>query len=153
MIVPDNVKQERMAICVKCKWYKETTGSCGTLIVANFNRPKDHVDIVIEDNIVRHYRKKVKLCGCKMSWKTQFNWAMCPADKWYSYGISNDELVRIKELLEQYKHKSSLTYLEAKPLFMYASKVSGKNIEQSTCPECVRRIINDLRKATEDIVI
>jgi hypothetical protein len=153
MSVPSEVKNERMAICRKCKFFVESTGSCGTLILANFNRPKDDYDVVQEQNEVRYYRKKVKLCGCKMEWKTKFSWASCPADKWFAYGISHEELVRIKELLQQYQHKSSLTYLEAKPLFMYASKIAGKNIDPTSCSDCLQRIIIDLKNATQDIQI
>jgi hypothetical protein len=108
---------------------------------------------VIKANKVTHYKRKVRLCGCVMPVKTKYTWASCPIGKWGTVGVSNDELVQVKKLLIKYEGKTTFDYHEIKPLFTAMSKVSGKNIAPTTCGNCVAQMLEDLRKATQDIEI
>ena len=146
MIVKPSIQADRLTICKDCKWYKASTGSCGTLLLGGSVEGDD-------DNIVTHYRRKIRLCGCVMRIKTKYTWTSCPAGKWGTVGISHDELVQVRELLTRYEGQTSFTTDELKPFFTAISKISGKNIQVTTCSPCVKEVIEDLRKATQDIEI
>jgi hypothetical protein len=55
--------------------------------------------------------------------------------------------------LNRYEGQTSFTTDELKPFFTAISKISGKNIQVTTCGPCVKEVIEDLRKATQDIEI
>ena len=149
MIVSSTIQADRITICKGCKYYKPLTRSCGTLLIGG---SVDEAD-VIKANKVTHYKRKVRLCGCVMTVKTKYTWASCPIGKWGTVGVSKDELVQVKKLLVKYEGKTSFDYHEIKPLFTAMSKISGKNIAPTTCGNCVAQMLEDLRKATQDIEI
>jgi hypothetical protein len=61
------VQQLRQSQCLKCDFYESKTGSCGPLIIGK---------------VVEYKNKKVKLCGCIISEKSEFKNLHCPIKKW-----------------------------------------------------------------------
>lgn len=157
MIVKPSIQADRLTICKSCKFHKVNKKgriTCGTYIFAALIDGQKEIEVEeIKENIVTHYRRKIRLCGCNMNEKTKYTWASCPAGKWGTVGISHDDLVQIKQLLTKYEGQTSFTTNELKPFFTAISKISGKNIQVTTCSPCVKEVIEDLRKATQDIEI
>lgn len=154
MFVPPKVRDERLSICRDCKFYKPKTGSCGTLVIGN---------TVIEENAVTHYKAKIKLCGCRMKWKTKYKFARCPAGKWHEYigepteGMTSAQYrelaaaktLEIKNFVISLHSKAQVTSQEVRQLSLYYIEVTGYKGYglQTTCGACVREMINTLTKA------
>ena len=68
--VPPAIKNERMAICKSCPYFKSGTGSCGTFMVGEK---------------ITHNGFPAKLCGCIMNEKTELKGAYCPISKWSTH--------------------------------------------------------------------
>lgn len=146
MIASKIVQAERQAICHGCKWYKESTDSCGTLILGN------RVDKLLEKLLsVTHYKRKVRLCGCKIVWKVKFKAQQCPAGKWLRDGITDEDIEQIKEWLDQLPKRSRWTMDELKPFYTVASKVKGQNIAPSTCASCLHDLVNEMQLLVNEI--
>tara|TARA_Y100000034_G_scaffold108009_1_gene138051 strand:+ start:36 stop:266 length:231 start_codon:yes stop_codon:yes gene_type:complete len=65
--VPKEVHGFRHDVCKTCPYFKETTGTCGTLMVGGK---------------VIHEEREISLCGCIVSEKTKYVKEECPAGKW-----------------------------------------------------------------------
>lgn len=65
LLVSPGIKNFRMAQCNNCKYFKN--GFCGTPIIGDF---------------INHNGKTAKLCGCKMSEKTELKSASCAINRW-----------------------------------------------------------------------
>lgn len=141
--VPPVVYQNRLAQCKECKWYKASTGSCGTLIMGEV--------VTDEDNIVRHYRKPIRLCGCVMKWKAKYRLSSCPAGKWSSEAIDATEIEKLREFVTSIEKRDKLMSDEVRDLARWFSKVSGQTHPVTTCPPCVRDMITELRKEVERV--
>ena len=146
MITSKTVQAERQAICHHCKWYKEPTDSCGTLILGG----RVEVDAP-KDNNVTHYKRKIRLCGCKIAWKVKFKAQQCPAGKWLRDGITDEDIEQIKEWLDQLPKRSRWSVEELKPFYVVASKVKGMNIEPSTCSSCVHDLISEMKLLVNEV--
>lgn len=145
-VCTDTVREQRQAICHGCKWYREKTDSCGTLILGN------RVDAEPpKENTVTHYKRKVRLCGCKISWKTKWKAQRCPAGKWLRDGITDEDIEQIKEWLERIPKRSRWTTEELKPFYVVASKVKGQNIAPSTCVGCFGDLVNEMKLLINEI--
>jgi hypothetical protein len=111
---------------------------CGTPIIGNEAEEE-------EENEVRHYKRKIKLCGCQMSHKTWYSHAKCPADKWGAV-ISEGQTVElleakvdeIKNFVLTLQNRSSISNDEARKLHEYFQLASGTKVHFTTCPDCVR---------------
>ena len=146
MITTKIVQAERQAICHECKWYKESTDSCGTLVFGNR----------FEDSILRllnvtYYKRKIRLCGCKIAWKVKFKAQQCPAGKWLRDGITDEDIEQIKEWLDQLPKRSRWSVDELKPFYVVASKVKGVNIEPSTCTQCLHDLISEMKLLVNEV--
>ena len=139
ILVSPRVRKNRMTICEGCK-FKKMVGPvlfCGTPIIGNTVEDKE--------NDVRHYKRKIKLCGCQMSHKTWYSFAKCPADKWgaviaegQTVELLEAKVNEIKEFIVLLGHRSNITHIEAKQLHQYFELVSGTKVRYTTCPDCVR---------------
>lgn len=151
MIVTQKIQADRLTICKGCKWFNAKYLTCGTPL---FGKKVEEDTAAINDNKVTYYKRKIKLCGCFMRVKTKYTWASCPADKWGMVNITPDELKKVKELLMKYEGRTSFESRELAPLVQALSKISGRNIPMCTsCGGSVRQLLDDLKKATQDIEI
>lgn len=155
-VVPSEVQAQRMNICEACKWFKDSTKSCGTLITQAFKDRVGEVDAVeVKGNVVRHYRKPIKLCGCYMPAKTELAWASCPAEKWGTFGLGHKELARLKTIALELKRTGRLELGSEKAIMfkLYLSKLTGKNVELTNCPSCINELLELSLSATAEIEI
>lgn len=140
-IVPPAVFNERIKTCKACKFFKASTGSCGTLIIGETVQPET----------VTHYRNKIKLCGCVMKWKAKYRFSSCPASKWQPYGVTQDDIDKISEFVLSLQGRQTLTADEGQKLFRYFNQVSGQRQQVTTCAPCVKSVIDDLTKEVKRI--
>jgi hypothetical protein len=155
-VVPSKVQKERIEICEACKWFKESTKSCGTLIAAAVQSKVGDVDMVeIKENKVRHYRKPIKLCGCRMPAKTMLTWAQCPADKWGRYGINTEELKDLRRIALELRKTGKLELMSDKHIKfqIYLRKLTGQNVEIKGCSSCINELLELSLSATQEIEI
>jgi hypothetical protein len=87
-----------LSICQKCKFFKASTASCGTLIIGQ--------TVDLEENNVTHYKEKIKLCGCVMPVKTKFRFASCPAHKCFALDWKQEEIAALDEFIHRI-HKAN----------------------------------------------
>jgi hypothetical protein len=152
--VSEKIHAERIGICEACKWFKKSTKSCGTLIAAAFQRPVEDVEaIMIKENRVKHYKKPVQLCGCRMDVKTKFAWASCPAEKWLPVRINKDELIELKALAKYLKGRGSFNSNEEvfQKFLIFMRKLTGENVQFKGCNSCMRDLITLAEQSVQDI--
>lgn len=155
------MRDERLKVCQDCKFFKKSTGSCGTLIIGQ--------TVELEENKVTHYKAKIKLCGCKMRWKAKYPFASCPAGKWnaYIYGLEKDPdmtATRYRDLIDSRRKviKDFVLSLHGLPrleqsqvrlLYSMAKEVSGnKSIPvTSSCGACVAEMLNTMTKVVNQM--
>ena len=155
-ITPPRIRNERLAICKSCKWFVKSTMSCGPLRPQNLLGAKKIEVDADEDLTVRHYRKKVKLCGCDMTNKTRLAFASCPAQKWVAVGDDPDKVLKkakeIRDFILPLKNAGRIESADLKKLFEYASEMQGGKVPYTTCPPCVKEIIDTIAKRVEGVV-
>jgi hypothetical protein len=155
--VPSDVYEYRLKICLACKWYKEKTRSCGTKYAAHFvDGVKGEIEsISLKGDVVRHYRKPIRLCGCDVYDKALFGFTSCPAEKWGRYGIRNSELAELRKISLQLRKtgKLELGSADAVKFKIYLSKLTGKNVELTNCPSCINDLLELSLSATAEIEI
>lgn len=151
--VSNEVRKERWDTCKSCKFFVAETGSCGPLITGRKLTKEETAQLE-----VRHYKKKVKLCGCVMKLKTFLPFASCPADKWKAIemnGVTPQRVAEKKEeilnFLNRIRDKSSLANTEVKELIGFIAWLYNKRVEFTTCPPCIIAYINDLKKRVQEI--
>ena len=151
----DQVKQkERITLCKECKFFVERTQSCGPLIKGRTLTLQETKGLEVS-----HYRKKIKLCGCHMPTKVKFNWASCPADKWgpiiefTEITVLESEKTEILNFLLSLKNKKQVESEELKRLFQIGSHLMNKRLQVTTCPPCVKDLLDYLIKQLTKIEI
>lgn len=151
---PPKIVLERLSICKKCKFHKvnNIAGrefiSCGTYIVAGL---QGKVENDADPNQVRHYRNKIRLCGCDMNLKTKLSFASCPAGKWDKYRLNDEQLENLKQFIASIDGKSTLTSEQVTELYGHASAITGKYERPTTCGACVRELLAEMRKQVEKL--
>ena len=151
--VSNEIAKERYAICQGCKFFVKETRSCGPLILGRNLSPDE-----LKSLEVRHYKRKVRLCGCVMKLKTLLPFSSCPADKWKAVemgGLSPERVAKkrteINEFLARIEGRPSLHTTELKELFGYIAFLYNKRVEFTVCSSCIQNYINDLKKRVEEI--
>jgi hypothetical protein len=130
------VKKERLDICKKCKWYND--GWCGTPIIGN--------TVEAEENNVTYYREKIKLCGCNLEWKTKYRFTSCPAGKWHAVNWSDKEIRELDKFITRMHGAHKIEDVDRAELAKWFGKITGKREQPSTCPSCIRELINEFRR-------
>jgi len=155
-ITPPRIRNERLAICKACKWFVKSTMSCGPLRPQNLLGAKKVEVDADEDLTVRHYRKKVKLCGCDMTVKTKLAFVSCPAEKWVSMSMDPNKAIKkareIRDFILPLKSASRIEGEDLRKLFEYASLIEDRRVPYTTCPPCIREMINAIAKRVEGVV-
>jgi hypothetical protein len=104
-------------------------------------------------NKVKHYRKKIFLCGCYMPVKTKLAFASCPADKWTTERISPDELIHLKTMLIEWDRIGRLAPTDEHEFVVYLRKLTGENINIGGCYSCLVELVELAKRATFEIEI
>lgn len=152
--VPARVRTARMNECGKCKFYNEEHGSCGTpmnlvgLITGTHGGLVDPEEVDVEPetqdvNLVKYYKKKVRLCGCYVKEKTKFAFESCPIGKWGKYRLNDEETEMLENFINSLPKSGKLTSEEVDKVVKWFEKVSGRSM--SRCDECIRTVIKELR--------
>lgn len=147
-IVPPAIQAERLNTCRACKWYNKKFGTCGTPVVGSDEYDEDEIEI---RNTKTHYRKKIKLCGCFMNVKTKLTFASCPAEKWSSFRLSKDEINELKKFLRSIAKNGQVDEKQARELWNWKSKLTGRREQYTLCPGCVRDLISALNRELKDV--
>jgi hypothetical protein len=149
IIAPQAIQATRLEICHACKFYNETTKSCGTLILGD--------EVKNDELTATHYRKKIKLCGCVVRAKVKLSISKCPAEKWDrhtskqgSVPLTDEQIKNLAEFIKSLEGKNRIYNDEVVNLFKWANKVSSTYVEASTCPSCVVEIINALKRVVKE---
>lgn len=132
IVVKPEVAAERLKICRGCKFYVDSTGSCGPLLIGKK---------------AKYYRRVIKLCGCIMKLKVNFHLASCPADKWQPVALSPEKRLKLLAFMQSIEGKSKLDNLQVQQLYDWRAKISGITRQVQFCPPCVVEIINELKEA------
>jgi len=141
--VPPAIQAQRLSTCRVCKWYNKKFGTCGTPVVGSNEYDDDEID---ELNTKTHYRKKIKLCGCFMNVKTKLTFASCPAEKWGSFRLNKEEISELQKFLRGLSKSGQVDEKQARQLWEWKSKLTGRRENYTLCPGCVRDLINVLNR-------
>lgn len=139
------IQQTRMAICQACKFYKEATRSCGTLLLGRKLKPEEVAQIEKELH-VKQYRKKYRLCGCLLPVKTYGIFEACPIGKWGVHSLSETELQQIISFVDGLATVGTYNVDSVRQLNKWYKLLTGSRKNISTCPSCVRETVSTFRK-------
>jgi len=148
-IVPSEERERRLAICHKCRFYNSTTQSCGTLIVGRRLKPEELLEAERE-NIRKHNKKRVRLCGCFLPAKTWGKLESCPIGRWEIYGLTDVELAALLQFVEEMPRFGIIKGEALAELNRWYAKLTGVKTPLSNCPPCVRQTMVNLRHAVEE---
>ena len=135
IFVKPEISADRMRTCKACKFYNTTTQSCGTLAIGD---------------TVTYYRNKIKLCGCIMPLKTKFHMAKCPAGKWEPVALTETQIKKLKEFIQSIENQGKLTGQQVSKLFEWKARMTGKLDQMSTCSDCVRKLLKEMKEAVAE---
>ncbi len=130
--VSARTRSNRITTCKACKYYKQSTLSCGTLGIGK---------------TVQYKGKKHKLCGCVMPVKTRLKVSSCPLGKWHAE-ISAEQVAEIKKLINGIGHTIPMDV--NRKLTQIWNKTTGENKKVSSCSSCVRQMVEDMQKLVKD---
>jgi hypothetical protein len=145
LTVPLTIQKTRIEICQACKFYKQSTRSCGTLIVGR-KLTKEELEEIDKDNLVKHYRKKVRLCGCFLPAKTWGIFESCPVGKWGVHALSETEVEQIVSFVDTLPNVGSYNADTVRELNRWHKLLTGSRKNISTCPNCVRETVRTFRR-------
>lgn len=137
------IRSERFAICQSCKFYNTTFGTCGTPVVGQY--------VELDDNIKKHYKEKIQLCGCVMRIKTKLRFASCPAHKWSAENFTAHDIAQLTKFVKSIDGKSKLDAEQLRMLFNWKSRITNKPEQVSQCGSCIKDLIKELKKQLGDI--
>ena len=132
--VNSQLKQERLEICKGCEHYS-SVGTCGTPVIGN--------EVEVSGEVLH-------TCGCIMTVKTSLASEHCPLGKWSSERLSKVDGCVLKDFilsLDEYH----VTNEQLQKLFNYKSKISGRHEQVTTCPSCVKDLIENLKKQIRNL--
>jgi hypothetical protein len=136
--VPPLLQRERLEICKKCKFYNDKFGTCGTPIIGNTVEP--------EENNVTWYKEKIKLCGCFMSHKVKYRFTSCPAGKWHALNWSQGQIDKLDKFIGKISKTNKIEDADRQQLYDWYGQITGRREQVSTCPSCIRDLINEFRR-------
>lgn len=139
LFAKNNEYKRRLDICRACKFFEQSTQSCGTLILG---------DEVETEVLFR--RKSIKLCGCVMPVKAKLAFASCPASKWDGV-LSLEEQIEFKRFLLDMKAQGRLDSKDMLRFYKYKDKATGAHNERSTCVACVKKDVNTFLESMKDV--
>ena len=143
---PTGTRNQRLETCRKCKFFKPATQSCGTLLIGGTVTPEAE-----KENSVRHYKAKIKLCGCVMPVKTKLRFASCPAGRWSAFEVKPHEVEELRAFMAEITGKAKIDEQQAARLFAWKSKITGRREQFTTCGACVRELIQEINKQLDAI--
>lgn len=149
IIAPQSIQATRLEICHSCKFYKASTGSCGTLITG---------DSVENDELTAtHYRKKIKLCGCVVRAKVKLSVSRCPAEKWGRHTskkgavpLTDEQIKNLGEFMKSLEGVNRVSNEVRENIYKWANKVSDTYVQPSTCSTCVAEIVDILKRIVKE---
>ncbi len=130
--VPQGIATERLKICKTCKHFVESTQSCGTFILGDKLSAEDLAEAE-KVNEITHYRKKLRLCGCKMNFKVHFGLARCPINKWGRYKLSEEETQALRDFVSGLPTQGRINAETVKEASRWFSKMTGQSYGCSSC--------------------
>lgn len=140
--VPPAIAAERMAACKDCKHYKPETYSCGTFLFGGKLSAEDLAEAE-EANQITHYRKKLRLCGCKMPVKTKYALARCPINKWGRYKLNDTETEQLQAFISGLPTQGVYTAEMVKEAAAWFTKMTG---QRYGCSSCKAKVIFEFLK-------
>jgi hypothetical protein len=151
--VNNEIRKERWETCKGCKFFVAATSSCGPLITGRTLTPEETKQLE-----VRHYKKKVRLCGCVMKVKTFLPFASCPAGKWGAVemnGITPEHVAKKRDeivaFLKSIDGRPTLTTNEIKTLLGFIAYLYNRRVAMTTCSSCIINYIDDLKKQVKEL--
>lgn len=152
--VPARVRTARLNECGKCKFYNEEHASCGTpmnlkgLIKGTHGGlvDTDEVDVDVETqelNLVKYYKKKVRLCGCYVKEKTRFAFESCPIGRWGKYRLTDEETELLEAFINTLPKTGKLTTEQVDQVLSWFYKVAGQPLRR--CDKCIVAAIDEMR--------
>lgn len=142
--VPQGIATERFKICKACKHFVESTQSCGTLILGDRLSPEDLAEAE-KANEITHYRKRLRLCGCKMNIKTHLSLFRCPINKWGRYKLNDAETEALRDFLSGLPTQGVYTQQHVKQASDWFTRMTG---QRPSCSSCNARVIFDFLKGS-----
>lgn len=134
LFVKSSEYNRRLAICRNCKFFEQSTQSCGSLIVGE------------EQEIEVQYKKKsIHLCGCVMPIKAKLSLASCPANKWKGM-LTDAERNDLLLLLEEIETTGKIDDTQRNQFYAYKDQITRAYNERSTCSACIKREIKLMRE-------
>jgi hypothetical protein len=143
-VVPKEERERRLSVCHKCRFYNETTQSCGTLIVGRRLKPEE-LEEAERENIRKHKKKSVRLCGCFLPAKTWLKLEQCPIGKWSIHDITPEEMAELVAFVDALPTYGVVGGDTLEALNNWYNKLTGVRQPLSKCPPCVRQTIIQLR--------
>lgn len=140
--VPPAIADERMRTCKECKHFVESTQSCGTLILGDKLSPEDLAEAE-KENQITHYRKKLRLCGCRMPVKTKYALARCPINKWGRFKLSEEETEALRDFISGLPTQGVYTAEMVREAAAWFTKMTG---QRYGCSSCKAKVIFDFLK-------
>jgi hypothetical protein len=151
--VPARVKAQRINTCSQCKFFKEETMSCGTVMSLKGLVTGTHGGLVdpsevAEDNVnnVKYYKKKVRLCGCYVMEKTKYAFESCPIGKWGKYRLTDEETQLLTEFVQSLPKTGKFSNEQVNAVMQWFEKMTGHPVKR--CDNCIRHIIKELQLQT-----
>ena len=145
--VKPEIAAERFSHCKACKFFQADTGTCGPPRRSILGKELTVEQAKEEGLLVTHYRKKYRLCGCKMKSKVEYHIASCPLGKWDRVALSDRQIEQAKVLIARIRSTGKAGHMEVSELFGFKSQMTGIRYQAQTCPACVRELIDDLEHA------
>ena len=139
--VPPQIQQSRLDACRQCKFSKQTPGiglTCGTFLIGGKVEP---------ENDVKYYRRKVRLCGCKMEWKSKYAFAKCPIGTWNTHNLDDEQIEILTTFVKSIENKSTVSADEVQKLFRWKNRITGRQEPVQYCGQCVKDLIRDINEA------
>lgn len=158
--VPARVRTARMNECGKCKFYNDEHGSCGTpmslkSLITGTHGGLIELDGIVDQsdvdtdtdlqelNLVKYYKKKVRLCGCYIKEKTKYSFESCPIGKWGKYRLSDAETDMLETFIKSLPTTGKLTNEQVNDVMKWFEKASGRPVRR--CDNCIRAMIKELQ--------
>jgi len=94
-------------------------------------------------NLVKYYKKKVRLCGCYVKEKTKYSFESCPIGKWGKYRLTDAETNLLEDFIKSLPKSGTLSSAHVDDVIKWFERVSGRPMRR--CDNCVRTVIHELQ--------
>lgn len=139
--VPPQISNQRMNACIGCKYFKASTKSCGTLFIGDKLSIEESAQIQ-DENKITHRKKRIRLCGCRMSIKTKLAFAQCPIGKWKPYYLQPNEMNELREFMATLPKSGRVSSHDIDRLYDWVYRIT--RIKLRRCGDCVRQLIQEI---------